>query len=71
MPCWGMRWATPSDLMTALMRTRHGSRYSKSRKIDLALSNVHFGDQTCVSSPVPHRWNAGAGDDVRPSFEKI
>lgn len=41
------------------------------QRINLTLSNVSFGDQTCVSSPVPHRWNAGAGDDVRPSSEKI
>lgn len=27
-PCWGMRWATPSDLMTALIHKLHGSRYS-------------------------------------------
>lgn len=41
------------------------------QKIDLTLSNVPFGDQTCMSSPVPYRWNAGARDDGRPSSEKI
>lgn len=30
-----------------------------------------FYNQTCAPSPVPHRWNAGAGDDVRSSSEKI